>query len=154
MGGCLGNRYVSVSSIDKKVLQEQSCLELLCYLTVSAPACVMACVCLDPSCFIGGQQEVEDFRKTAVELRNLIGFDQWSLAWQMHCRQNKPMFNCKVHGNITEELRLAAQSSPAIGGSTRCVWPGPPSTSPPPPLPPPPRAPQFPSPWPRFVFSV
>ena len=63
-GDGLGVRYVSELSTDQKVLQEQSCLELLCYLVVSAPARVR----LHPSCFIGGQQKVQEFRMKAVEL--------------------------------------------------------------------------------------
>ena len=64
-GDGLGVKYVSkliyLWSTDqkplqqrKKELQEQSCLELLCYLVVSAPARVR----LHPSCFIGGKEKV------------------------------------------------------------------------------------------------
>ena len=60
-GDGLGVRYVSRLSTDQEVLQEQSCLELLCYLVVSAPARVR----LHPSCFIGGQQKVDEFRMKA-----------------------------------------------------------------------------------------
>ena len=75
-GDGLGVRYVSGLSTDKKVLQEQSCLELLCYLVVSAPARVR----LHPSCVIGGPQKVEGFRTKAVEVGNSIGFEERSLA--------------------------------------------------------------------------
>ena len=52
-GDGLGVRYVSQQYIDKEVLKQQSCLELLCYLVVSVPARVR----LHPSCFIGGRQK-------------------------------------------------------------------------------------------------
>ena len=70
-GDGLGVRYVSQQYTDKEVLNEQSCLELLCYLVVSAPARVR----LHPSCFIGGWQKVQEFQMKAVEFRNSIGFD-------------------------------------------------------------------------------
>ena len=54
-------------------------MELLCYLVVSAPARVR----LHPSCFIGGEQKVQEFRRKAVEFGNLIGFVEQSLAWQI-----------------------------------------------------------------------
>ena len=88
-GDGLGVRYLSevpTWSTDQKVcqeqelvLQEQSCLELLCYLVVSAPARVR----LHPSCFIGGEKKVQEFRMKAIEVGSSIGFTVWSLAWQV-----------------------------------------------------------------------
>ena len=75
-GDGFGVRYVSEPSTDKKVLQKRSRLELLCYLVVSAPARVR----LHPSCFIGGQEKVNEFRSKAVTLLGEIVLDERSLA--------------------------------------------------------------------------
>ena len=61
-GDGLGIRYVSEFSKSKKQVQFQSCLELLCYLTVSVPARVRVC----PKCFSGGTDRVDEFKNKAV----------------------------------------------------------------------------------------
>ena len=111
-GDGLGVRYVSRPSTDQKWLQEQSCLELLCYLVVSAPARVR----LHPSCFIGGEQIVQEFRRKAVEFGNLIGFVEQSLAWQIP----------EVHGGqpLVANLKLGDAESPVP--LPRCEPPQPP----------------------------
>ena len=88
-GDGLRDRYLSegsVWSIDEIMrqaqqldIQEQSCLELLCYLVVSAPARVR----LHPRCFIGGEKTVQEFQTKAVEVGRAIGFTVSSLAWQI-----------------------------------------------------------------------
>ena len=95
-GDGLAVRYVSRLSTGQKVFQQESCLELLCYLVVSAPARVR----LHPSCFIGGKQKVQEFRMRAVELGNAIGFEERSLAWQVpEIHDGQPLVATVTIGN-------------------------------------------------------
>ena len=130
-GDGLGVRYVSelsTWSTDQKVLQElqkvlqeQSCLELLCYLVVSAPARVR----LHPSCFIGGQQKVQEFRMKAVELGNSIGFDERSLAWQVpEVHVGQPLVATVNIGNAESPVPPPCQERqepPAVGSTERAA---------------------------------
>ena len=115
----LGVRYVSMrieESAPKKKLQEQSCLELLCYLVVSAPARVR----LHPSCFIGGQQKVQEFRMKAVELGNSIGFDERSLAWQVpEVHVGQPLVATVNIGNAESPVPPPCWERPAVGSTGR-----------------------------------
>ena len=116
-GDGLGVRYVSGLSTDRqKVLQEQSCLELLCYLVVSAPARVR----LHPSCFIGGQQKVQEFRMKAVELGNSIGFDERSLAWQVpEVHVGQPLVATVNIGNAESPVPPSCREPPAVDSTGR-----------------------------------
>ena len=108
-GDGFGIRYVSEPSTDKKELQKQSCLELLCYLVVSAPARVR----LHPSCFKGGEQKVDEFRSKAVTLLDEIALDVRSLALQStEFHVDYPSWQLSVAtANIGN-----AESPPAVGG--------------------------------------
>lgn len=116
-GDGLGVRYVSGLSTDRqKVLQEQPCLELLCYLVVSAPARVR----LRPSCFIGGQQKVQEFRMKAVELGNSIGFDERSLAWQVpEVHVGQPLLATVNIGNAESPVPPSCREPPAVVSAGR-----------------------------------
>ena len=120
MGDGLGVRYVSGTSrdneTDKEVLQEQSCLELLCYLVFSAPARVR----LHPSCFIGGQQKVQEFREKAVELGRVIGFDECSLAWQVPLvHGGLPLVATEKVGDAKSPVPPSCSEPPAVGSTGR-----------------------------------
>ena len=65
---------------DNKAVEDKACLELLCYLVVSAPGLVR----LHPSCFKQGQVDIDDFRAKAIEFSQQVGFTKQRLAWQIH----------------------------------------------------------------------
>ena len=75
-GDGFGIRYVSECSKSKKEIRFQSCLDVLCYLTVCAPARVR----LVPSCFRGGEDGVKAFQEKAVQFGKSAGFKDWSLT--------------------------------------------------------------------------
>ena len=113
-GDLLGVRYVSGQCNDQKVFQEQSCLELLCYLVVSAPARVR----LHPSCFIRGEQKVQEFRMKAAEFGNSIGFDERSLAWQVpEVHVGQPLVATVNIGNAESPVPPSCWEPPAVGST-------------------------------------
>ena len=78
-GDGLAVTYVSTAEKDAKAVQNQACLELLCYLVVSAPGRVR----LPPGCFVQGGVDIDDFRAKAIEFSQQVGFTEQSLAWQI-----------------------------------------------------------------------
>ena len=78
-GDGLAVTYVSTAEKDAKAVQNQACLELLCYLVVSAPGRVR----LPPGCFVQGGDDIDDFRAKAIEFSQQVGFTEQSLAWQI-----------------------------------------------------------------------
>ena len=69
-GDGLGLRYKSESWEDQGMVEGHACLELLCYLVVSAPCRVR----LLPKAFRGGAPTVESFKKLAIDFaRGLAG---------------------------------------------------------------------------------
>ena len=86
---------------DAKAVQNQACLELLCYLVMSAPGRVR----LPPGCFVQGGDDIDDFRAKAIEFSQQVGFTEQSLAWQIpeiHAGQPPPA--------------AAGPIEPAVGG--------------------------------------
>ena len=92
-------------------------------LVFSAPARVR----LHPSCFIGGQQEVQEFRMKAVEVGISIGFDERSLAWQVpEVHVGQPLVATVNIGNaespvptsccVWEPPAVGSTGRPAVGG--------------------------------------
>ena len=78
-GDGLAVTYVSTAEKDAKAVQNQACLELLCYLVVSAPGRVR----LPPGCFVQGGVDIDDFRAKAIEFSQQVGFYEQKLAWQI-----------------------------------------------------------------------
>ena len=78
-GDGLAVTYVSTAEKDAKAVQNQACLELLCYLVMSAPGRVR----LPPGCFVQGGDDIDDFRAKAIEFSQQVGFTEQSLAWQI-----------------------------------------------------------------------
>ena len=78
-GDGLAVTYVSTAEKDAKAVQNQACLELLCYLVVSAPGRVR----LPPGCFVQGGVDIDDFRAKAIEFSQQLDFTEQSLAWQI-----------------------------------------------------------------------
>ena len=78
-GDCLAIAYVSTAEQDAKAVENQACLELLCYLAMSAPGRVR----LPPGCFVQGGDDIDDFRAKAIEFSQQVGFTEQSLAWQI-----------------------------------------------------------------------
>ena len=78
-GDGLAVTYVSTAEKDAKAVQNQACLELLCYLVVSAPGRVR----LPPGCFVQGGVDIDDFRAKAIEFSQQVGFTEQRLAWQI-----------------------------------------------------------------------
>ena len=126
-GDGLGVKYVSkliyLWSTDqkplqqrKKELQEQSCLELLCYLVVSAPARVR----LHPSCFKGGKEKVQEFQMKAVDLATSIRFGERSLAWQIpEVHAGQPLVATVNIGSAVSPVPPSCQEPPAVGSTGR-----------------------------------
>ena len=86
---------------DNKAVEDKACLELLCYLAMSAPGRVRLC----PGCFVQGGDDIDDFRAKAIEFSQQVGFTEQSLAWQIpeiHAGQPPPA--------------AAGPSEPAVGG--------------------------------------
>ena len=78
-GDGLALKYISPEGQKHSDIERQACLELLCYLVVSAPARVR----LHENCFRGGQQTVQKFQEKAVQFGREVGFERESLAWQI-----------------------------------------------------------------------
>ena len=78
-GDGLAVTYVSTAEKDAKAVQNQACLELLCYLVVSAPGRVR----LPPGGFMRGEADVDDFRAKAIKFSQQVGFTDKRLAWQI-----------------------------------------------------------------------
>ena len=78
-GDGLAVTFVSTAEKDAKAVQNQACLELLCYLVVSAPGRVR----LTPGCFVQGEVDIDDFRAKAIEFSQQVGFTEQRLAWQI-----------------------------------------------------------------------
>ena len=135
-GDGLAVTYVSTAEKDAKAVQNQACLELLCYLVVSAPGRVR----LHPSCFKQGQVDIDDFRAKAIEFSQQVGFmanprDPWQiheqrLAWQIHeIRAGQPLAALAAVGQhagpgqplaamqpIAPPPAAAGPIEPAVGG--------------------------------------
>ena len=77
-GDRLAIKYVSRCLPERKA-QSAACVELLCYLVVSAPARVR----LHPSNWINEMETIAEFRTKAIECGRVIGFTSHSLAWQV-----------------------------------------------------------------------
>ena len=87
-GDGLAVTYVSTAEKDAKAVQNQACLELLCYLVVSAPGRVR----LPDGCFKQGRVDVDDFRAKAIEFRQQVRYTEQSLAWQiLEIRAGQPL---------------------------------------------------------------
>ena len=71
-GDGLAVTYVSTAEKDAKAVQNQACLELLCYLDR-----------LQHGCFVQGGVDIDDFRAKAIEFSQQVGFTEQSLAWQI-----------------------------------------------------------------------
>ena len=100
-GDGLAVTYVSTAEKDAKAVQNQACLELLCYLVLSAPGRVR----FPPGCFVQGGDDIDDFRAKAIEFSQQVGFTEQSLAWQIpeiHAGQPPPA--------------AAGPIEPAVGG--------------------------------------
>ena len=135
-GDGLAVTYVSTAEKDNKAVEDKACLELLCYLVVSAPGLVR----LHPSCFKQGQVDIDDFRAEAIEFSQQVGFmanprDPWQiheqrLAWQIHeIRAGQPLAALAAVGQhagpgqplaamqpIAPPPAAAGPIEPAVGG--------------------------------------
>ena len=92
---------------------------------VSAPARVR----LHPSCFIGGQQKVEEFREKAVELGRAIGFDEWTLAWQVpEVHGGQPLVATENIGDAKSPAPPPCSEPPQPAATPQGVTPNPEKT--------------------------
>ena len=117
-GDGLGLRYKSESWEDQGKVEGHACLELLCYLVVSAPCRIR----LPPKAFRGGAPTVESFKKWAIDFaRGLVG-NRLSLRWQIpEWRQNQPLSVQETIGNAMSALPppvawSGGSNTPAVGG--------------------------------------
>ena len=128
-GDGLAVTYVSTAEKDTKAVQDQACLELLCYLVVSAPGRVR----LHPGCFVQGGVDIDDFRAKAIEFSQQVGFmanPRERLAWQIHeIRAGQPLAALAAVGQhagpgqplaamqpIAPPPAAAGPIEPAVGG--------------------------------------
>jgi len=77
-GDGLAIKYVNQPVATQEV-EGKACIELLCYLTVSAPARVR----FHPSNWRQGTVTIQEFQKKAVDCQQRIGFTPQSLGWQI-----------------------------------------------------------------------
>ena len=114
-GDGLAVTYVSTAEKDAKAVQNQACLELLCYLVVSAPGRVR----LPPGCFVQGGVDIDDFRAKAIEFSQQVGFTEQSLAWQIpeiHAGQPLAQWRWRRMQPIAPPPAAAGPIEPAVGG--------------------------------------
>ena len=88
LGDGLGLKYTSLAYQQINQLRQQACLEVLCYLVVSAPARVR----LHPSNWQRGFEAIAEFQTRAIAFGARYGFHAQSLAWQIpEVRAGQPL---------------------------------------------------------------
>ena len=108
-GDGLAVTYVSTAEKNAKAVQNQACLELLCYLVVSAPGRVR----LPDGCFVQGGVDVDDFRAKAIEFRQQVRFTEQSLAWQIpEIRAGQPLAAFGQHAGPGQPLAAMQPIAP------------------------------------------
>ena len=114
----LAIKYVS-QQVAPKCVEGAACVELLCYLVVSAPARVR----LHPSNWKHGMDTIAEFRTRAVEYGRITGFNHYSLAWQVpeihagHPLEATSLIGAAEHvGPLQKPCTGRGASRPAFGG--------------------------------------
>ena len=117
-GDGLALKYISPEGQKHSDIERQACLELLCYLVVSAPARVR----LHENCFRGGQQTVQEFKEKAVQFAQEVGFERESLAWQIpEIHVGQPLTATVILGTAHAAALAPHIAWPAVGGIDHVV---------------------------------
>ena len=116
IGDGLALKYISPEGQKHSDIERQACLELFCYLVVSAPARVR----LHENCFRGGQQKVQEFKEKAVQFAQEVGFERESLAWQIpEIHVGQPLKATVAIGKAESPVPPSCNERPAVGSTGR-----------------------------------